>query len=78
LKVSSQRICNVEKSGTPFFVAEHTIAMLAAIILIHMGYSFSKDVPDAAKHKRLLLLYGLALLIILISVPGLSQGAGRA
>ncbi len=53
-----------------FYVAEHTIGMLIAIILIHLGYSYAKkSVPDAAKHKRTLLYYGLALLIILISIP---------
>ncbi len=53
-----------------FYVAEHTIGMLVAIILIHLGYAYSKrPVPDAAKHKRSLLYYALALLIILISIP---------
>jgi len=64
-----------------FFVAEHTIGMLVAIILIHIGYSFSKkNIPDPAKHKRTLLLYGLALLIILISIPWPFRevGEGRA
>lgn len=63
-----------------FFVAEHTIGMLIAIILIHLGYSYGKkNVPDASKHKRALLYYGLALLIILISVPWPFRaiGAGR-
>ncbi|MFZ9388134.1 MAG: hypothetical protein ACO25B_09650 [Chitinophagaceae bacterium] len=62
---------NVMKdAGHRFFVAEHTIGMLIAIILIHLGYSYGKkNVPDASKHKRALLYYGLALLIILISVP---------
>ncbi len=64
-----------------FFVAEHTIGMLVAIILIHLGYSYAKKgIPDATKHKRTLLYYGLALLIILISVPWpfRAVGAGRS
>lgn len=67
--------------GLRFFVAEHTIAMLAAIVLIHMGYSYSKkNVPDAQKHRRLLLYYGLALLIMLISIPWpfRAVGVGRS
>jgi len=70
----------MKNPGLRFFVAEHTIGMLAAIILIHAGYAFSKkNVPDAQKHKRTLLLYGLALLIILISIPWpfRAVGAGR-
>jgi hypothetical protein len=63
-----------------FFAVEHFIGMLLAIGLIHAGFSFGKKaVPDATKHKRLLLLYGLALLIILISIPWplRSVGVGR-
>ena len=73
---------NVMKdAGLRFFAAEHTIGMLVAIILIHVGYSYAKkSVTDAAKHKRTLLYYGLALLIILISIPWPFRaiGAGRA
>lgn len=70
----------MQNAGARFFVVEHTIAMLVAIILIHLGYSYSKkNVPDSQKHKRILLLYGLALLIILISIPWpfRAVGAGR-
>ena len=53
-----------------FFAVEHTIGMLIAIIMIHIGYSYArKDIPDALKHKRTRLFFGLALLIILISIP---------
>lgn len=73
---------NVMKNASlRFFAVEHTIGILVAIILIHTGYSFSKkNVPDAQKHKRILLLYGLALLIILISIPWpfRAVGAGRS
>lgn len=73
---------NVMKNpGLRFFAVEHTIGMLVAIILIHMGYSYTKkSVADSQKHKRVLLLYGLALLIILISIPWpfRAVGAGRS
>jgi hypothetical protein len=72
---------NVMKTPTlRFFAVEHTIGMLVAILLIHAGYSFTKKVmPDAGKHKRTLLFYGLALLIIIISIPWpfRAVGAGR-
>lgn len=80
--IQSNGMSNVMKNpGLRFFVAEHTIGMLVAIILIHLGYSFGKkNVPDAQKHKRSLLYYGLALLIILISIPWPFReiGAGRS
>jgi hypothetical protein len=53
-----------------FFAIEHLIGMLIAIILIHIGYSYSKkNVTDTVKHKRTVLFFGLALLIILVSIP---------
>lgn len=67
--------------GLRFFAVEHITAMIIAIIFVHLGYSYSKkNVPDAQKHKRTLLYFGLALLIILISIPWpfRAVGAGRA
>ena len=60
----------MKNSVLRFFAIEHTTGMLIAIILIHLGYSYGKKpVPDPQKHKRILLYFGLALLIILISIP---------
>lgn len=64
-----------------FFAVEHFAAMLIAIILIHVGYTYvKKNIGDNVKHKRVLLYYGLALLIILISIPWpfRAVGTGRA
>ncbi len=62
-----------------FWAIEHTIGILIAIVLIHIGYSYAKKIlPDATRHKRSLLFYGLALLIILISIPWpFREGIGR-
>ena len=71
----------MKDAGSRFFAIEHTTGMLIAIILIHLGYSYSKkSVPDEKKQKRILLLFGLALLIILISIPWpfRAVGANRA
>jgi len=70
----------MKNASLRFFAVEHLLGMLIAIILIHMGYNYSKKkLPDSMKHKRVLLLYGLALLIILISIPWpfRAVGAGR-
>lgn len=71
----------MKNSVLRFFAIEHITGMLIAILLIHLGYAASKkNIPDAARHKRVLLFYGLALLIILISIPWpfRTVGAGRA
>jgi glucan phosphoethanolaminetransferase (alkaline phosphatase superfamily) len=63
-----------------FFAVEHFIGMLIAIALIHIGYAYAKkNIPDSVKHKRAILFFGLALLIILISIPWpfRAVGAGR-
>lgn len=63
-----------------FFGVEHAIAMILAIVLVHIGRSFAKkNVADTTKHFRTLLYYGLALLIILVSIPWPFRlvGAGR-
>lgn len=63
-----------------FFAVEHFIGMLIAIAMMHIGYSYAKkNIPDAVKHRRTILFYGLALLIILISIPWPFRaiGAGR-
>ncbi|MBS1610997.1 MAG: hypothetical protein JSS70_20020 [Bacteroidetes bacterium] len=53
-----------------FFTIEHFTGMLIAIVLVHVGKSVAKKkLPDMVKHKRTLLFFGLALLIILISIP---------
>ncbi len=60
----------MKNAAARFFAVEHLLGMVIAIILIHVGYSYSKkNVADTVKHKRTLLFYGLALLIILISIP---------
>src|ERR1044071_1027852 len=63
-----------------FFAVEHITGMIVAIILVHVGRSYAKrSIPDKTKHARTLLFYGLALLIILISIPWPFRevGAGR-
>ena len=63
-----------------FFAIEHFVGMIIAIALIHVGYSYSKkNIPDTVKHKRAIVFFGLALLIILISIPWpfRAVGAGR-
>lgn len=53
-----------------FFVMEHNVGMLIAIVLIHIGKAQGKKaIADRAKHRRTMIFYLLALLIILVSIP---------
>ena len=53
-----------------FRTLEHPLGMLIAIILITMGYKRIKaGQSDAAKFKAVKVFYGIALIIILLSIP---------
>lgn len=57
-----------------YFSVEHITGMLIAILLIHLGRTFSKKAAsDNEKHKKLAIYTGLALLIIIgtLSMRGL-------
>ena len=59
-----------KEPGIRFFAIEHITMMLIAIILIHIGkVQGKKPISDRAKHKRTLIFYLLALIIILVSIP---------
>lgn len=53
-----------------FRALEHPLGMLIAIILITMGYGrVKRGANDAAKFKAVKVFFGLALIIILVSIP---------
>lgn len=62
-----------------FWVVEHNVGMLIAIILITAGRGvYKKNVPDVTKHKRAFWLFLIALIIILASIPWPGrEGIGR-
>lgn len=62
-----------------FWIMEHNVGMLIAIILITIGRGVSKKaLPDAVKHKRTFWFFFIALVIILASVPWPGRiGVGR-
>ena len=53
-----------------FFAIEHLVGMLIAVILIHIGKAQGRRrISDKAKHRRTMIFYLVALLIILASIP---------
>jgi len=57
-----------------FFVVEHGFMMILAWILVHVGYSATKKAPLEKKHKKMLVYFGIALVLILISIPFAYKG----
>ncbi len=78
---SAGGMSNVMKDASfRFYVVEHFTGMLIAIILMHIGKAQAKrHISDNAKHRRTVLFYSLALLIILLTIPWPFRevGAGR-
>jgi len=53
-----------------FFAVEHAVGMLIAITLITIARGvYRKQLPDGKKHRRCIVFYILALVIILASIP---------
>lgn len=62
-----------------FFAVEHALMMIIAWLLVHVGRSMVKRADtDAQKHKRTLIYFGIALLIILAMIPWPFRPAGIA
>jgi bacteriorhodopsin len=53
-----------------FFAVEHISMMIIAWLLVHIGRSSVKRAgTDAKKHKKMLIFFGLAIVLILASIP---------
>ena len=52
-----------------FFTVEHGLMMIIAWILVHIGRAKVKKAPLESKHKKMLIFFGIALLLIIISIP---------
>ncbi len=57
-------------AGTRFFAVDHIFLMIVALVLAHVGRAASRRAQAAAaKHRRAAIFFGLALLLILVSIP---------
>ena len=53
-----------------FFTIEHVIGMVLGIALVHIARVKIRKAPDAArKHRLAMVLYGIALVLMIISIP---------
>jgi hypothetical protein len=79
LKTDAKEV--MKNSVLRFFAIEHVLMMIIAWLLVHVGRSMIKrSNTDAQKHKRMLLFFGLAFLLIIAMIPWpfRSTGIGRA
>ena len=60
----------MKNAAERFFAVEHASMMIIAWLLVHVGRSMVKrGTTDAQKHKRTLIYFGIALIIILLMIP---------
>jgi uncharacterized membrane protein YozB (DUF420 family) len=53
-----------------FFLLEHFLYMLIAVILVHVGVAtVRRAVDDTAKHRRAAIWFSLAVLVIILGMP---------
>ncbi len=70
----------VMKNGAMrFFAMEHFVMMLIAWALVHVGrIAVKKTIDDQSKHKKTMIYFGLAMIIILAMIPWPFRQVGRA
>ncbi|MCP9290364.1 cytochrome B [Gracilimonas sediminicola] len=67
----------MESQVLRFYTVEHMSMMIIAIALITIGFSTAKRMSDSvAKHKRIAIMYGIGLLVIIASIPWPFRGLG--
>jgi len=68
----------MSNAATRYFAVEHVVGMLIAVVVAHIGRSLSRKAPTAIqKHRRAVIWYGLAILIVLASIPWPFLSVGR-
>ena len=57
-------------AGVRFYIIEHPLMMILAIILVTIGFSkHKKQTTDKGKFKTITIFYGLGLLFVLSRIP---------
>jgi hypothetical protein len=64
-------------SATRFWAVEHVFGMVLALVLAHIGRVRVRNAPASRKHRVSAIFLGLALLVILASIPWPGMAAGR-
>ncbi len=60
----------MKSSQVRFFIAEHWVLMLLAVVLAHVGSSRVRKAADALqKHRQALLWYSLSMALVLLAIP---------
>lgn len=68
--ILSRGMAALSNDHARFWAMEHVVPMLAAFVLVHVGQVFIRRSENTtAKHRWAAIVFGLAMLIILLSIP---------
>lgn len=60
----------MQDAATRFFVAEHPMVMIAAVVLMTIGGIVAKNATnDAARHRKALVFLAITMLLLLWGIP---------
>lgn len=60
----------MKDSVSRFFAVEHTLGMIIALALVHVGrIQIKKNADDTVKFRKGFIYFGIALLIMLLTIP---------
>ena len=60
----------MSNSDLRFFLVEHLVGMIIAVVLAHVGRATSRRAEDDnGKFKRAAIFHTLAMLVVLLSIP---------
>jgi glucose uptake protein GlcU len=64
--------------GLRFWAVEHVTGMVIAIALVHIGRAkIRKATTDSRRHSLAAIFYGIAIIVMLASIPWPGMAAGR-
>jgi hypothetical protein len=67
----------MKNSALRFWAVEHILGMVIGLVLLHLGRVRTRKTDSLRRHKVAAIFFGLALAIILASIPWPGSPAGR-
>lgn len=67
----------MKNSALRFWAVEHILGMVIGLVLVHLGRVRARKTDSLRRHKVAAIFFGLALAIILASIPWPGSPAGR-
>jgi len=52
-----------------FWVIEHILLMVVAVVLAHVGHVTARRMPEGKRYQRYAIFAGLAMLVVLLAIP---------